>query len=55
MQGWGLSVTIMGFAIDSRGPRFACAVGGLLESTGLLLLGFWGKYKAKVGAMAKRV
>lgn len=37
--GWGLSVTIMGFAIDSRGPRFACAVGGLLESTGLLLLG----------------
>ncbi|CAE7784118.1 unnamed protein product [Symbiodinium sp. CCMP2592] len=37
--GWGLSVTFMGFAIDSRGPRFACAVGGLLESTGLLLLG----------------
>ncbi|CAE7279750.1 MAPKKK3 [Symbiodinium natans] len=37
--GWGLSVTFMGFVIDSRGPRFACAVGGLLESGGLLLLG----------------
>ena len=39
VKGWGLSVTFMGFVIDSRGPRFACAVGGLLESGGLLLLG----------------